>query len=233
MVNVKIETMRDVINALQNHPELAEMFRAAIISRDMLELPQAVARLEAEVHEVRQKLDGHIADTHARFERVEEKLDGHIADTRAQFEKVNSRLGNLEGAGYERNAARQAVARAGILWGIENAELAFSQEDPPQPSFNRLIHRAYREGKLDQEQMDDLLRADAIITGENGAGAVAEVSLKPDRDDAARARRRATVLQALTGGNVQAVVVAPEFPADYAERNGVEPMEFRGKRVPA
>ena len=45
MVNVKIETMQDVINALQNHPELAEMFRAAIISRDMLELPQAVPPL--------------------------------------------------------------------------------------------------------------------------------------------------------------------------------------------
>lgn len=215
MINVRIETMQDVISALQNHPELAEMFRAAIISRDMLELPQAVARLETEVGELRQK------------------LDGHIEDTRAQFEKVNSRLGNLEGAGYERNAARQAVARAGIFWGIENADLAFSQEDLPQPSFNRMIHRAYREGKLDQEQMDDLLRADAIITGDNGAGAVAEVSLRPDQDDAARARRRATILQALTGGNVQAVVVAPEFPAHYAEHNGVEIMEFRGKRVPA
>ncbi len=125
------------------------------------------------------------------------------------------------------------MARAGVLWGIEDAELAFSQEDPPQPSFNRMIHRAYREGKLDQEQMDDLLRADAIITGEHGAGAVAEVSLNPDQNDAARARRRATVLQTITGGNVQAVVVAPEFSAGYAERNGVAAMEFRGKRVPA
>ena len=44
----------------------------------MPELPQAVTRLETEVHEVRQK------------------LDGHVPDTRAQFEKVNIRLGNLE-----------------------------------------------------------------------------------------------------------------------------------------
>ena len=63
----------------------------------MLNLPQAVARLEAKVQE------------------VPEKRDNHAADTRSQFEKVKDRLNNLEGTGYERNTARQAVARAGIL----------------------------------------------------------------------------------------------------------------------
>ena len=67
--------------------------------------------------------------------------------------------------------------------------------------------QAIRNGFISHEQSEDLYDADIIISDEGNRHVVVEVSLTADQDDIVRAKRRAAILSAATGGAVTPVVI--------------------------
>ena len=61
-----INNIEDLIRLLDEHPEWAEVLRARLLTRELLELPAVLARF--------------IQETNERFDRVERRLDHLEAD---------------------------------------------------------------------------------------------------------------------------------------------------------
>ncbi len=94
-----INTMEDLIQVLDEHPEWLEALRARLLTRELLELPNTLAMFAAEMREFRAQVDRFVAATNnrldgidARFDKVDARLDG--IDTR--FDKVDARLDGID-----------------------------------------------------------------------------------------------------------------------------------------
>ena len=89
----KIDTLQDLVHALDEHPEWVDELRARLLTRELLELPQ--------------KLADFIAATEKRFVAVEARLD-RIEDGQT---RIRNDLGLLKG-GHARNVAER---QAGLI----------------------------------------------------------------------------------------------------------------------
>ena len=90
---------------------------------------------------------------------------------------------------------------------LDNAYLALTQNDPAAPQFNSMIAHAIQNGFISREQSEDLHDADIIISDQDNRHVVVEVSLTAGGDDIVRAKRRAGILRAATGGAVTPAVI--------------------------
>ncbi|MDE0026202.1 MAG: hypothetical protein OXP69_17475 [Spirochaetaceae bacterium] len=86
----KIDTLQDLVRALDKHPEWLEELRVRLLTRELLELPQ--------------KLADFIDATNKRFEAIEARLDR--VETR--LDRVQDDLGLLNG-GHARSVAKRQV----------------------------------------------------------------------------------------------------------------------------
>ena len=120
---------------------------------------------------------------------------------------MEGRFSNFEGSDYERKVRYGALHRAQVRFGLDNAYLALTQNDPSAPQLNSMIANAMKNGFISQEQCEDLYETDIIISDQGNRHVVVEVSLTADRDDIVRVKRRAGVLSAATGGEVIPVVI--------------------------
>ena len=77
-------------------------------------------------------------------------------------------------------------------------------------------------GWLSTEDTGDLYEADLIISDENNRHAVFEVSITADEYDIQRARQRADILEAVTGGAVTPVVITTRIDDTYYDLANAE-----------
>ncbi|MXX25648.1 MAG: hypothetical protein F4Z82_09435 [Caldilineaceae bacterium SB0668_bin_21] len=64
MTTTAINTIEDLVRIMDNHPEWVEAMRVRLLSREVLELPQTMARLTETV-------DSFAASTNKRLDAVE------------------------------------------------------------------------------------------------------------------------------------------------------------------
>ena len=141
-----------------------------------------------------------------------------------RFDNIEGRLGNLEGAQYERTVRTKALARTQIVLGFEGARVALNQEGLVDPQLNSSVARAVRDGHVTLDGYTDLFEADIIISARDNQHAVVEVSITADTNDIDRANSRAGILTAVTGGTVTPVVITARLDpvqSEQAEAVGV------------
>ena len=121
MVVSTINTMEDLIQVLDEHPEWLEALRARLLTRELLDLPHNFAmfvaemrefqsemrefqsemrEFKAEMREFKAQMDRFVAATDKRFDAVEIRLDSHDA----MLKSITDDLGQLKGA-HARSAA--------------------------------------------------------------------------------------------------------------------------------
>ncbi len=66
MTTTAINTIEDLVRIMDNHPEWVEAMRVRLLSREVLELPQTMARLA-------QTVDNFAASTKKRLEAIEDR----------------------------------------------------------------------------------------------------------------------------------------------------------------
>ncbi len=146
---------------------------------------------------------------------------------RQRFNRIEGRLGNLEGAQYERAVQAKILARALIELGFDRPYIALNQDGLTDPRLTAAISRAVRDGAVASGSCADLFEADIIISSENNLYAVVEVSLTADRDDIARAKSRAEILSQVTGGSVTPIVITSRLnPSQSAQAEAEEVAVF-------
>lgn len=184
-----IKDIADVARILKEQPEWADTIRSLLLSEELLNLPARFAEFVQLTQESNRI-------TNERLNQLETRLG-----------RLEGRFGNFEGSDYERRVRTRALVRARDVLGIENPYLALTQDGIIAPQLNSIVAQAIGNGAISREQSTDLHETDLIISDHNNRHVVVEVSLTADEDDVTRAKRRAGILRAATGGMVTPVVI--------------------------
>ena len=194
----KIDSLQDLIRALDEHPEWVDELRARLLPREVLELPRILANF--------------IAATDKRFEAIETRLD-HLERGQARMQddiallkggqaRIREDMGLLKG-GHARNVAeRQAVLIVEDL-GLEYVR-TLNFED-----ITNMV-RTHDTSGLGASDLRSFRLADLILEAKEQAGTTCyvavEISFTVNGRDTRRALRNAEYLSRFTGRQAYAVV---------------------------
>ena len=202
-----INTIEDLARILRDQPTWAEALRALLLTQELLDLPGRFDRFveaQREFNQAQQEANEAQQETNRLTDRRLNAIEGQI--------------GNLQGGQYERTVRTKALARSMIALGFEVPYVALNQDGLIDPRLTSAIAQAIRDGLVSREDSADLFEADLIISAEDNRHAVVEVSLTADQDDIDRAKTRAGILAAITGGAVTPVVITSRLnPAQSAQ----------------
>ena len=128
-------------------------------------------------------MEGPLVDVRGRLVRVEGRLG-----------RMEGRLGDLEGSDYECKLRYGLLHWSQRQFGLDNAYLALTQNDPLAPQLSRSTARATGNGPITAEESEDLYLADIIMSDQGNRHVVVEASITLGEDDINRAKRRASIL---------------------------------------
>lgn len=208
----------EILEALENNPELEEALRQRILTRELLALPEQVAQLTATVADMARVFEQRLAALEAKQDAADARLDG--IDT--HLDTMQGQLNNITGTDYERRAIRRAPRLVRRHLGIQNAEVLVALNRQNGRTITDLIDEATQAGAITEDDADDLDRADIILQGNSPDGdsvyVVAEVSITVDDTDVDRARQRARILNHASGAATHAAVIGTSISDANRER---------------
>ena len=199
----KVQSHHDHHRRFVPHPagpaHLAEALRSLLLTQDLLDLPGRFDRF---------------VETQREFNQAQQKANEAQEETNRLTDRrlnaIEGQIGNLQGGQYERSVRTKALARSMIALGFEVPYrvklVALNQDGLTDPRLTSAIAQAIRDGLVTREGSADLFEADIIISAEDNRHAVVEVSLTADRDDIDRAKTRAGIMAAITGGTFTPVL---------------------------
>ena len=205
-----INSIGDLVRILKEQPEWADTIRGILLSEELLNLPAQFAEFVRVTQEHNQLINQRLDRQEDRMDRVETRLV-----------RLEGRVGNLEGSDYERKVRYRILARAQRRFGLENAYLALTQNDPEAPQLSSAVARAINAGSITSEQSEDLHDTDIIISAQGNRHVAVEVSMTADEFDVERAKRRAAILRTVTDGTVTPVVITAN-PAGVKQDQAAE-----------
>ena len=235
-----INTIEDLLQVLDEHPAWLEALRARLLTRDLVELPETLARLAA-------RLDRFAETMNERFDRTDERLDGmdrrfdgidgRLDGMDQRLDKVEQRLDGVEGrletvesglnalrndvaplkAAHARNAAVENATGIARGFGLRRIR-TLTQDD--LWDLTDSIHAS----DVPSNELASFRRADLIMeatdeVGESSYIAV-EISFTVNGRDTDRAVRNAAFLTKWTGRPARAVVAG--FRRDNRIRSRIE-----------
>ena len=205
-----VNTIEDLVRILREQPAWAEAVRAVLLTDDLLDLPARFDRFvqsQEETNRAQEETNRRLSETLAQQAELLAELKEISEDNRQRLNRAEGRLGNLEGGQYERTIRAKALARCQLHLGFEGVYYALTQDGIADSRLLSAVGHALNEGLVSTADSGDLYEADLVISGENNRHAVFEVSLTADDYDIRRARQRADILEAITGGAVTPVVI--------------------------
>jgi hypothetical protein len=215
-----INDIADLAQVLQDNPQWRDIIRAILLGDEMLEIPGRIADLISINEMIVERLE--------RLESGQAKLESGQARLESGMTNLSSRFGNIIGSDYERRAAQSARRLVRLGLGIRRARVLLAKTAPDRNEIPELLNEAAENGIVSDDEADDLLLADIILTGEGAGGetayAVCETSVTLYDQDVLRAKRRAGILQRASGLTVLPAVIgqsAPQGTLDLADRENV------------
>ena len=186
------------------------------LENDVAGLEAGQERLEAG----QERLENDVAGLKVGQERLEagqERLENDVAGLKVGQERLETtqsnmagRLANVVGSDYERQAARVAGRRLHRHMGLEAVQVVVAWNSGAN-ELTPLVDAAVYQGAITEDQADDIAWSDLVLRGLTPEGetryVVVETSVRVERDDIARARRRADVLARVVASPVLAAVI--------------------------
>lgn len=202
-----ITSTEDLLRLLREDATFREAARRELLSEDLLRLPEVVAQLARELHELRDLVERFVESTNRRLGALESDVDTLKSDVAT----LKSDVGTLKGRQVEDTYRRSAPTRFRRVDGglrrmdvLDAARLAELADD---------AHAARR---ITAREADQLTRADLVAFARRAAGeqvvVVAEISATIHHDDVERALARARVASKATGLPAVVVVAGDEVP---------------------
>ena len=159
-------------------------------------------------------MEGDIADLKAGQTRMEgdiADLKAGQAELRAVQARMQGQLGNLLGNAYERSMIQSIAHTVNRALGMQRAKVLKGGSADAGELSAKVVDAEVR-GLITREQGDGLFRADAVISGIDGADrsplhAVAEISVTIGQSDIERAKERAATLSAVMGEPAKGLVI--------------------------
>ena len=221
-----INTIEDLVQVLDEHPAWLEAIRARLLTRDLVELPETLARLAARLdrfaettNERFDQTDGRLDAMDRRFDGMDQRLDG----MEQRLDKVEHRLdgveGRLETVESGLNALRNDVAplkaahvrNAAIEDALEIAEsvgLRYTKSLTRKDLWD--VTYSVDTSNVPPNELESFRRADLIMEATDETGKpcyiAVEISFTVNGRDTDRAVRNAGFLTKWTGRPAHAVV---------------------------
>ncbi len=226
----KIETFDDLLKALKEREDWLEQLRALILTEELLSLPkkfdefvkkdfkelkEKVEKLETDVAGFKTDVAGFKTDVAglktdvAGLKADVAGLKADVAVLKKDVEKLKIDVAELKGENFERKVRERAPAYFGKL--IRKCKVIGFEE------LAEILEKAVDEGKITEEEKDDVLNIDVVVTGflkedrQQKVAIAAEVSVKVDKEDVERASKRKIVLENALEIPVLSVSIGKEF----------------------
>jgi hypothetical protein len=192
----------DILRIIREQPEWADALRSALLSQELLEMPQTLAEFAKATNQRLATLEGDVADLkagQARLEAGQARLEGQI--------------GNLRGPAYQLKVGNNVATIVRRPLGIERVRVLKGYKTSDDMAFHDLIDAARRQGLITEQQWDDVGNLDIVLQGQRVADrstvyAALEVSITAADSDINRAASRADILARATGETAVPVVVS-------------------------
>ena len=198
-----IRAVERLMQTLDENPHLMEAVRSRMLTRELLELPQTVARLTDRVDRISEQL----AQLAERVDQIAEQLAEFAikADRRLEnLERLQDDIGVVKGLATDGLARRMAPAIALAM----NLRLTknLSGEDLSAMLYGKDL------SDISHSQLESFLLADLIMETTDSDGRVlyvaVESSYTADQRDTRRAIRNAGYLTRFTGAPARAAITA-------------------------
>ena len=172
-----INTLEDILNALERDPALREALRRHILTDELLQMPVRLERIEADVS----------------------TLKDNLTTLTTTVNRIGGDVSMLKGSDYESHVARLNRFLRRQL-GI--ATTTFSSQRN-QAALATLLDDAETRGNINADETDELDKTDLILTADGPTDYIlAEISLTIQQHDIDRAAHRAALLAKATGQSV-------------------------------
>ena len=210
MTQQNITTMQDILDALDQNPDLQREFhkhvvdvirnddnirqelRKEILTEELMLLPSRFTHLEEDVNQIREDVNQIRKDT--------TQMSGQIA--------------NLTGSDYESKAIEQSRRLIRRHLGMQRATLVYASRQDSSQFEEDVLVPAINDGRINRQQADQLEEADSIIRCQDQQGnivcAVVEISVTVQDHDRSRAAERAEFFRRATGLRTMPFVVGQE-----------------------
>ena len=216
--NTDINNIADLLRILKEQPEWVQALRGALLSEELLSLPERLAEFVQAtdrnfqlVHQRLDRLETDVAELKTAQTETNRRLgnmEATIASHTQQLNQLRGQFSNFEGREYERGVRTRALNRARSQMGMVSPYMALNQDGIVAPEFNRAISLALNNGAISEDESSDLYEVDLIISSSPDNRHLAiEVSISAGVSDIERAKRRAEILSAVTGGVATPVVI--------------------------
>ncbi|MCX7925328.1 MAG: hypothetical protein N2554_05900 [Fimbriimonadales bacterium] len=195
-----------IARLMQRNPQLRETIRRIVLTEDLMKLPHEFREFRAETTE-------RLTRGETEFQQFREEMVGRLT----RVEKGLLRLENWQNGEIARRAGeeyeRKIVLRARRIFGSGDGGSPERSERVHQ-QLDRWLEAAGLLDDLDEEA--DPINAD-LIWWKGKQVAVAEISIKVDKDDVRRAKQRAETLRK-AGLDAMPVVIGAEWAHPETER---------------
>ena len=234
MTQPSASSLRDMMNAVEQSPDLQEELRQwvlrlirgsdglreelrrEILTEELLQLPVRFTKMEQDVGVLKDDVAG-LKDGQARIEQ-------YVDDLRTGLAQVSGHIGRLSGNEYQAWAIERSRRLIRRMHRMEMGTVLHSGR-PPSPTFDaEILIPAIRSGRITRDEADDLEDADCILRLEDPERetiyAVVEISITVQETDRVRAARRAEVFSRVVGVEALPYVVGEqeEPPGDAVSR---------------
>jgi hypothetical protein len=206
----------DILRIIREQPEWADALRSALLSQELLEMPQTLAEFAKATNQRLATLEGDVADLkagQARLEAGQARLEAGQARLEAGQARLEGHIGNLRGPAYQLKVGNNVATIVRRPLGIERVRVLKGYKTSDDMAFHDLIDAARRQGLITEQQWDDVGNLDIVLQGQRVADrstvyAALEVSITAADSDINRAASRADILARATGETAVPVVVS-------------------------
>ena len=191
----------DILRIIREQPEWGDALRSALLSKELLEMPQTLAEFAKATNGRLERLE----EGQARLEERQARLEGEIGHLRGDF-------GNMRGSWYEMRLGRNVDTIVGPRLGMRNVRVLKGSLAGNNMAYQDLMDAAEDRGDITEEERIHLDAIDFILQGRSRQDrstvyAALEVSITAGDSDINRALARAGILARATGETALPVIV--------------------------
>ena len=220
-----INDIADLLRIIREQPEWADALRGALLSQELLELPQRFAEFVVIADKRFAALESDVAELKEDVSEIKED----IVEIKGELRRHGGDIGNLRGLAYEQRIGNNIHSIMRQHLGIRRVSVLKGFKVSDETPFFDLVDDAEVRGVIDQHRQMDIGNADIILQGlkhpdQSPIYAVLEVSITVANNDIERAEYRADTLRLATGEAALPVVIGAnidEARQEFAAESGV------------
>ena len=210
-----VNDFTDILRIIREQPEWGDALRSALLSKELLEMPQTLAEFAKATNQRLSALESDVTELKAGQARLEEgqaRLEESHARLERAFARLDGDVGNLKGDAYELKVGNNILSIMGQHTDIIPVRVLKGARAPNDMAYLNPIYEARRKGIITERERVDAFAVDIVLEGRGEAEdstllIVVEVSVTIADSDVDRASERAGIVQKATGKQVLPMVV--------------------------